>query len=931
MSNPIKKNKIWNTPNLTEKVAELVSAGYLKKEKGVDELVKEINKIFFEGNTKFRKTHFWQGTNEVIWVKERIALLKQFVKLDAPLDPVYNSLSFLPKEVIDRKAKRLRGKSVSKKRYQDIGAGMGRLVTEDEVERYAAPPALTSHRLKNPFPIPVNNKDNFHVFIINAPHLGLEYNRVLEENVLRNMFREAERSGDDAIIISGALLWLDAKKSTGFLTTHRSLLSGIDFDPSVLPEAYREEAIEIKRTNPPDMVCFAKLRERVLNAMNGWRKVTRLKSGKPIFSGKTYFSFGYQEEEIINSAAHAEILYITTVMRNKVMQDRKLHEALLASEYHSNGGFESKVTRQLKKKIEELLEKEKRMIQTNVDANDRKRFVDSIRAVLISWFKDAIPNSEFLSQGSVVCQVGTKTVEIIQSPENNPISSSLDGYMKVGGQRSLEEKLPDMALVAAPCNIDARWGVLEKMVDGIERGVTHAWQLPVGIDRDYLRNARPEMIRKASPIEKLIRDPHFEPGAFRLGYVDGVWVPEPIPISFFNTHRSKSLISRNISEYIYIAADGDNHAGMRSKVWIPDSVSGFSIPIEVAFSEMLLRAFTNKGLSIPIHMYVNLADDLQGHHFPTQQTIHHLAKPYGKAELYVRKILADIKQMGDIDELKKMIKSLGSEYLQQLRYRGEDWLTNQFENFVDTSLRPRLPFFEEILKTGLRANIKIRGTEEILSRASAFDSRDIGLINLVSGDHVGHTTNEEIAEGVLYRRTLTGLLIASKTLGLDEETVNRLVCSPNWGNFSVGYGTIAIPGGYEWGVAVRHKPTASSGKNGDRMGAIVENLAERGDYSRIFSGKNFVQFSGHTHFYSAAISRKKFMVSCASSTEGDAFGDMLGFRKNNAGGIVVGIPARGPEYGPIRIISFTHAFLLEYFKNPWNIDWNSIFKDPVGF
>ncbi len=770
MSRPI-KNKIWTTPNLQEKIIDLISQGFLKK--GVDELVKEVNHIFFEDKTIFRKSHFFQGSDDVVWTKDRLALLKKFVMLDAPLDPIYKEFSFLPKEVIDKKAKKLRGKSVKKKRHQDIGAGMGRLVTEEEVMKYSDPPALTTHRLENPFPIPVKNNERFNIFVINAPHLGLEYNRVLEENALRNMFREAERNHDDAIIISGALLWVDAKKSSGFLTTHRALYSGLDFDPSVLPKAYRKKAVEIRKTNPPDMVCFAKLRERVLNAMGGWSKVTHQKGGQPIYSGKIYFSFGYQEEEIINSAAHAEILYITTKMRNEVMRERQLLEALLVSKM-ARGESTREERDELRVQIEELLEEEKRMIQSNVDPNDRKRFVDSIRAVLISWLKEAIPNSEFLSQGSVVCQIGKRTVEIIQSPENNPISSSLDGYMKVGGQRSLENKLPDMALVAAPCNIDARWGVLEKM-DGVERGVTHAWQLPVAIDRNYLRKARPEMIRKASPIEKLVRDTNFEPGAFRLGYANGIWVPEVLPISYFNVHRSKAMISRTISEYIYIIADGDNHAGMRSKVWIPDGNSGFSIPIEVALSEILLRSFTEKGKPIPAHMYVNLADDLQGHHFETQQTIHHLAKPYRRAEAFVRKLIADAEKTGNPEDVRKMLRVLSGEYLQQLRFRGEDWLTNQFEDFIETSLRPRVPLFEEILRNSERVGLKIRGTEEVLSGTSIIDSRDIGAVNLISGDHVGHTTNEEIAEGVLYRRTLIGLLLGSKTLGMSEETLKRLI------------------------------------------------------------------------------------------------------------------------------------------------------------
>ncbi|MFA6365485.1 MAG: hypothetical protein WCW78_03740 [Candidatus Paceibacterota bacterium] len=928
MSTQKQKSKIWTTPGLAEKVIELIDAGFLKK--GIDVLLKEVNQTVFKGSDKIflRKSHLYQKLYELIWSERRMKLIRRFVSLDAPLDLLYKELDVLPRNIIDKKAKELHGLSV-KKKISDaaIGTGVGRLVTNREISG-KKPIALQSYRLDNPFPVKVRDDKNFNLLFINGAHLGLEYNRVIDENVLRNMFRDAERDGNDAIFLTGALLWLDAKKSTGFLTTHRALYSGLDFDPSVLPDAYRKEALEIRKKNPPDKVSFVKLRERMLNAMGGWSKITRQKDGKPIFSGKVYISFGLQEEEIIEAAAHFEVLRITTVMRNEVMIEKEIKIAVLKSRLSVSGGVENEGTKKLRTEINELLDKEKRMIQSNVDTEDRKRFVDSIRSILIEWFKRAIPNSEFLSQGSVVCKVGDKTIEIIQSPENSPVSNSLDGYMKVGGQRALDNKLPDFAVVAAPYNVDARMGVIEKM-NGAERAVTHAWQLPVAIDREYIRGARPEMIKKGSPIERLVRDPNFEPGAFRLRCVGGVWTTEVVPIPFYRVHRSRSITSHNISEYIYGIVDSDNHAGLRSKEWVYDAKTGLPIPLEVAFSELLTRNFTDAGKMMPIHFYVNLADNLQGHHFPTQQTIHHLSKSYSQEESEVKKMLQNAKRTTDPEKLREMIQSYGLEHLSQSRFRGEDWMTNQFSEYLDTSLLPRTRLFSEILKSSAKAGLRIKGIEEA-RYGSGYDSRDIGVISWVSGDHVSHTTEEELAEGVMYQRLLIGYLLADRSLGMNEETLRRLVRAPRWGNFSVGYGLLSVPGGYEWGMAVRHKPTASSGKNGDRMQGMTENLGERGDYSRIFSGRSWFQLSGHMHFYGASFSRNKFMLACASSTDGDAFGDMLGFRKNNAGGMVVGIPAKGPEYGPVRVIPFPNSFLREYFKSPWKIDWSSVFRDPYS-
>lgn len=923
----MKRDRVW-TSELVACVSKLIDDGWLKK--GLEALLKEARKSLSSDGPALRMSHLKRRLDELIWTKERAILIQKFVRLGAPLAPLNEELHMLPQNVIDRKVRQLRGMSVRKFGVEEqLGAGQGRLVTDEEVERNMKPIALQSYRLDNPFHIPVRSERDFHFQFINGAHLGLEYNRVIEENTLRNMFREAVRNGDDAIFLTGALLWLDAKKSTGYLTTHRALYSGLDFDVSVLPPAYREEAARIQKSKPPNEVSFVKLRERVLNALGGWEKVTRHKDGTAIFPRKVYFSFGYQDEELIESAAHAHILYVTTVMRSRVMLVREANEAILVKKLRESRGKETPETRKLRQRVEDLLEKEKRMIQSNVETDDRKRLVDAIRSVLISWFQKAIPNSEFLSQGSVMCDAGGKTIEIIQAPENIPTSSTLDSYMKVSGQRGLEGKLPDVALNAAPYNLDARYAVIEKMKDK-QRDVTHVWQLPVAVDRDYLREARPEMIRKASPIERLVRDPGFEPGVFRLGYVDGVWVPEILPISFFRPHRPRKTERKEITEYLYMIADSDNHSGQRSKEWIFDTRTGRFLPLEVAFAEMLLRSFPERGKTLPIHMFSNIGDNLQGHHFPTQMTVHPEQMTFEQAEKHVQKLLKRAKSAANSTEVKEVMEQMGRDFLRQQILRGEDWPVHQMENFITTSLKPRVRLFSEILKNSKRIGLKVRGIGNVFHGNGTEDARDLGVINWVGGDHFTHTVWEELTEGTLYRRFLVGLLSADRSLPFSEEQIEKLVRAPLWGELPIGYGLVSVPGGYEWGMVVRHKPAKSSGQNGDRMEAMTANLAERGDYSRIFTGRNWFQLSGHIHFYAAAFSRNKFLVSCASSTDGDAFGDRLGFRRSNSGATVVGIPARGPEHGPIRLISFPYSFLQAYFEEPWKIDWESVFPDAVG-
>ncbi len=936
---PFKEEDIKSEKNKAcrQRLEAIIQDGSLLK-LGLSGIIDVLKKEFRELVSEISQDQFRDEAEDLIWNinKEALNLLIKFVREGLDLAPVYKRLGHvIPQDLIDLKAKRLRGvrPEGTSKKSTIFEAGIGRIATDSEVEQIQNKGiyALQHYTLESPFKVTVKTPQSFRVLIICGAHLGLEYNRVLDENVLRNTLRYAQDSGVDAIIITAGLMWTDMKKSSGRLTTHRALYHGLDFDPEVIDPEYRAEAIEIRNTLPPNRISFATLRERVMNAFGGWRKVTTHKNGHPIFEGPIFFSFGYPEEEMIENAAHEHLRYLKVCMELDARAERRAAEAELHYELMLSNGKETPEVKRLREEVQRLLRLEKRKsANTNIEKLDHKRFVSIIRTLLISWYQEAIPNSQFISQGNLVCNIGDKKIEIQQARFERPTERDITHLIKSVGQRDLEGTLPDVILGAGAYNLNARWSARECM-RGTQMDQVHVWQLPVLIDRDYVREAKSEMIKRGSPIERLIGDWRFEPGAFILGITDGVWNSYPLPISMFTQRYPKAKTRSNPPKELIIFAEGDQHTDNPNKEYVWDARTQQTLAMEVAASEIFMREFVEKGKLLPFHIFSSHGDSTQGRHFPTEQNRHPQHESRGVLEAESAELLRKISS-GEIkpNELKELSSKLIMRLNHQIRFRGEHWYQQQMEDFIDHSIERRARFFLEILKRGKSANVKTRNIEEVLTGiVGAWDRRGIARVNLLDGNHGGKTTLGTVAEAWAFARILFWSVFAEKDCPFTREELKRLVCAPIYGPVASGYGLVSIAGGYEWGLHLRHDPTRKSGQDGDPLSQAVKNLAERGDYGLIFNKHNFVTIVGDQHRYAAAYAPGKAVFNCACSTHGDSYGDDWGFSRSNLGGMIICLPIEGPGAGPIRMIPISHVFIRQYMAKPWKIDWDKLFPNPA--
>lgn len=920
---------VLDVPAVVERINALIESGALKEPEAIKKIADTLSKEFESllGNKKILPANLKRRLPGIVW-KDRTKLVRQFVAHSLEYRVLYERLSYLPKAMVKARIKELRGHEVPKRAVKG-DPGFGRLPVPGEFTKQSHRVKLPEAKLDNPFVIPVPNPSNFSLMFVNGPLIGAAHNKIFNENILRCAINEARKSGDGAVFITGGLMLLDVAKSQGHLTTHRAVLSGIDFDPDVLDPEYREEAKRIRKDLPADEVTFETIRQRFENLLGGYRKIFTNEDGTPVFKGNVYPVFGLLEEELVEAAAHYEIKRVVDQMRAKATRDRKAQEALWRAAMKDD---DIAAAERYQDEINRLMGLEKTMIQSNVSHEDRKRFVNALRLWITKRIEETIPNSRVISQGTAFIKAGDQMIEIHQMREASPSDGFLDSFLKKNaGRRGLDNSLSDVVLLASPYSVNARWAVSERM-RGKERASTHVIQLGAALDKSFLRKTLAETVRKVSPFERLIRHEQFEPSVLRLVHGKRYWEPQMLRIDYlkrsFEVASAQKKGPKDPSvEYIYCFITTDQHFGHPWKEFYFDAKSGNWLSHEMAVIEILRREYTEKGELIPIHAYWSLDDGTQGHHFPTQSQPHQHMLPYATLERDFGGIREAAIQAGTRAEALAKLEELHKQALEQVRVRGEHWPQSQVEEFYDRMIEPNIQFFADVLLRAHKGKVKFLGVSEI--HGTRFDTRDIANIVHLSGNHFGNTVENELTEGFFYTRMIRIALKGNSKLPKEvHDNLERLVRAPLMGNTPIGLGRIKAANGYEWGISLRRDPPKKSGQNGDPLRGAATSVMQRGDFSRIFTGHHTVHVSGDIHRYGYVQLSDALVVSCAPGTDTDPYGER-GFSPNNVGNMIIGLPKDGPNSGPIRIMPINHDFVRAHLLNPLPIDWRKLFSNPV--
>ncbi len=94
------------------------------------------------------------------------------------------------------------------------------------------------------------------------------------------------------------------------------------------------------------------------------------------------------------------------------------------------------------------------------------------------------------------------------------------------------------------------------------------------------------------------------------------------------------------------------------------------------------------------------------------------------------------------------------------------------------------------------------------------------------------------------------------------------------------------------------------------------------------TGRKTIKIYGDKHFQTAAKTDHTFYLMGAPGTSTDLYGHR-GFPPNNTGISFLGIPADGPDSGPILVRGLHIEHIRRYFEKPYTFDWTSFLPNPV--
>jgi hypothetical protein len=555
-----KKQSYWDHEPMLHFIRALILGGALKKQNAVNIIVNQVMKhkdlgaFLKNGGHRFTKTSLLSRLDSLIWGKPESALLNEYVREGWPVDRLYKTFAYLPKDELDRKIKYLRGKSKQKKPAGRI-PGILRVIPEGLDVKIIE---LPKSNLNTPIVIP--NEMNG-VFVIGALLLGLPYDGRMSHNFLRCLMEYAERERY-AVVFTGGLMHLRVKMSHANTRNRHAHTSAIDLDLEVIDPIYAERVKEIMKSGDQTPI-YTTLLEDLENLLGGFKKNfyhSDESGGEARFSVPVYLQLGAGEEELVRMLTHWELRSQTLKARAKVQGKIGQVRADLKA-YPGNGD--------LLKELESLLDELGRTVQTNMSKDNDRRATERVRSYYVGRLLEAIPGAKLLGIGSSYCLYRGKVIHFQEFGGDLPSGNHLDGYIKRrANHKTKSSGLADIETVVNRYSTHHSHSLIS---DGhfSEPRVVHALALAPAFDGDYVKKkfAVAGLIGSgATTIERLVGDTLFQPAA------TVICVPEGLVQ--FATHtvsavqylggpekvRNKVKLP-DIDKYVNIGSTSDLHSG----------------------------------------------------------------------------------------------------------------------------------------------------------------------------------------------------------------------------------------------------------------------------------------------------------------------------------------------------------------------------------
>jgi hypothetical protein len=939
-------------PKINALIKELVEAGGLIEENGLENLQKQIQKQLAE---KVGIRGLKQRIKNIVWSNKDVDKALQKIVRDNPeltKDELLENLKeefwplypYIPFEMIQERAFWHRG-ATKKRLPQRQGKalpGIGRIgldLDTKELKKFKIP----NYPFDNPLDIDVRDPETWSLMILNGSNIGTKHGGDILGNVSRRALSDASERGDVAVIATN-IISVDLKKAAGPTKVGRALAFGNNVNPALMEQEYRKIAERILAERPENEVIYQIAKEVVDDILNGWIKISLKPDSKPEYKGPIYIVLGNNENDLIKAAAYWEVRWWTMKKQNELKDEISRKKT---ARRNAEKRLDFRLVQKLTEEIEVLESHLSRTIISNVATQEWQRFYDHARAIVVKKIEKAIPNAKVIGQDTAFLKIGNRKVEIALLTNRRVTDALLSHYASNYGPKNLQEQLADTVVLCHPYALQGRETTREADYNG-RRGSTKIVVAPIASDDKYLRSA---LVGSSSQDHQLVRavfSEGFKPGVLRLNCVNDLINCDFMSVESLESFKdypkkrreTKNAIYDRGSKFIWLESDGDPHYGGRAKEFVTCNIpgsdrEGMRLDMTESVFEMMRQGGLCRNTNMRVHFFTSLDDQVQGQNFNARVQPHPHQLSYKQIEEINQKMMADIaeaKKTGDNAKVTEVTKHLNQFHMYQFEVRGSDFPQEQMIQMMERHVENNVDVFAAILRSAERAELIIKGVGEFadpLYVPTGFDTRNCGIINLASGNHLAHTVFGEIVEGPFYAKHLRALLAKYPEWKDRNEELEKSVSAPLYSGQFIGWSTLKIKGGYEYGLDIRDTPTRMAGW-GDTLLGATRNMPMRGNYARIFNNRlPIICLYGDKHFFGTAITDCAVHSMCASGTHTDRYGEN-GFPPNNTGVSFLGVPAEGPEKGPILVRTLPFNVIKDFVEdNPRPFDWENFLPNPV--
>jgi len=947
----VRSDKKTSEKNIKNRMKELINLGILLKENGKEVLYTNLEKEF-PGN-KLDKRKFKGFVKKTIWEQRTIdSVLQDIVRDNASkrfnvqkiakkfriaypniTDEFIEPRAKWHKGLVSGRAKRIMGTSLP---------GIGRIDLKSAMPDFKIPQTT----FKKPFEIKLSS-DDWSAMFLNGANLGIKYGPDIMGNVARKALSDAEAWKDDLVILTNFLCF-DLKKAGGPAKTARAQILGDSVNPDIIQDKdYRKIVERIIELNPVDEIIYRTPEELVSDVLGGgWSKISTIPGDldegtkeKPEYSGPIYIAIGLNELSLIFTVTYWEIRWWTIKKQQELDEKIGLKKKALANSRRSleNDETNPDLYKEVAESEEGLQSLEYQRSITTISAvanQESQRFFEYAYSVVIQKIEEAIPNAKVIGEGTNYLKVNDQIIKIYIPSHLRITDGLLSDYAASYGPDVLREENPDAVVVCHPWALQFRATGRETDHDG-KRDSMKVYVAPIAVDDRHLRSELSSLRFKDHPIMKAVYNHMFKSGVLRLRSGNKIIDVDEIPVealeSFKNYPKtSKPSVFNSVSKNLWFFCCSDHHWGGRSKEFVWDAKKKIRVSMAEAVFEMMRREGLCNDNNMPVHFLLSPDDPTQAQNIKYRTEPHPHQMTYALIEKITGSLLVKAGGAKTKKSILKMTEQIRNLALYQFEKRGSDYLIEQLMQMMERHIEPNLDVFSAILRRAQSADLIIKGVGDIaVPEYGGHDSRNIGFINIGTGNHFSRTTDSEMIEGPLYSQRLRDLLCGMDEWKGKEELIKKVVLSPIYGQTCIGWGVISTKGGHEYGIEVRSSPTNMAGW-GDTLRGHVKKDLQRGNYSRIWNKKlPILKFFGDKHFFGGVSTGYSIYHMSPAAVHTDAYGER-GFPPNNTGVSFLGVPADGPDKGPIYWRFLPFEVIKDFMEdNPRPFDWEKYLPNPA--